>query len=148
MKRFDFILTKDKEYYLEQIDLHIEKTKVSRVLDALLVSDSDGLYFEHQNDNIKGAYIENFPIIRSGRFFVTLKGRLENDSAGNLHFKGIILPSIIHLTAYLLLLISIIVFALDNIAFWVLFSIFFAFFAFVSVKMLIEAYRLLEKFFA
>ena len=147
MKKFDFLLTRDKEHYIEQIDLHTEKTKVSRILDAILSAGKEELCFERRSEEICGAYVEPFPIIRNGRFYVTFKGRFERDGDGKMHFRGMIVPPIIHLVIYLLLLISIIVFAPDNIAAWVLFSVFFAFFAFVTVKLIIEAYRSLREFF-
>ena len=147
MKKFDFKPARNKGYYLDLIDKHIQMQGASSVLSALLYSEKDGLYFESGIESFKGVYIEKFPLIRNGEFFVTFNGRFEEDELGILHFKGWIIPSLFCSIAFLVFLALILIFAIEYVFAWVIFSLAFIFFILVNAKLVVEAYRKLENFF-
>ena len=88
MKKFDFLLTRDKAHYLNKIkELEAEYAKKEKIIGKDYIR---GLHIKHQGEKIFGHYSTIGYNVRG--YIVPFRGKFEKKEDGTLHFRGCAYP--------------------------------------------------------
>ena len=93
MKKFDFLLTRDKTHYLNKMkELEAEYAKKERIIGRNYLR---GLHIKPQGEEIFGHYCAISVSVATSGYIVPFRGRFETDEDGTLHFRGSAYPSLL-----------------------------------------------------
>ena len=110
MTRFDFLLSRPREHYIEKIkNLDAEYEKRGKYIGKRFLK---GIHFKPQGDKVFG-YYRYYNAFISRAAIANFTAKFIIDSSGALHFRGITYPNTVML-AFLILILALSVFVIKS----------------------------------